>query len=440
MKPSKYNLTIDNAGEYIIYNTLHDRIMLCQPEIIPLLQEHAAAIDRLESIHPTLFAYMKEKQFLVPDDEDETQTLIAGWQAEDTDDSHYSITINPTLNCNLACWYCYEEHRAGSRMTSEVFQAVKRLIHRILTNGKTKTFHLSFFGGEPLLGFRDCVKPLIEYTHALCREAGIELTLGFTTNAVLLTEEVTDFLASTGLPVDLQIPFDGNREVHNSIKKTHSGEGTYDRTLDNLKYAIVLSKNISVRVRCNYTNDTIHSFEGLIEDLMPTYRQYGERLYFAFHQVWQDPEKKETEEIVSELEKKVAESGGKYDSPALAKTRCYADKKHSFVINYNGDVYQCTAREFDEANREGKLLEDGTIQYNERYEKRMDCRFSNPACLACYAFPICNLCSQKRLEHDNTRCIYADPATGITDMIRNRIVNLYRLTHPDKPLHIEQSR
>lgn len=428
MKLSKYNIIIDNDGESVVYNTLNDKLMLCKPELLDLIKEHKSQIDRLEELHPSLYCYMQENHFIVFDDEDETQTLINQMLAEDTDDSYYAITINPTLNCNLSCWYCYEEHLAGSKMSVEVYQAVERLIERIATNGKTKSFHLGFFGGEPLLGFRNCVKPLIEYTHALCKQNDIELNLGFTTNAVLLTEEVVDFLSNTGLSTSLQIPFDGDRDTHNSIKKTHSGEGTYDITLSNLKYAV--SKDLSVIVRCNYTNDSASSFGAVIEDMESVYKQHLSKINFSFHQIWQDEERHETEAIIREHENRIQSIGGTYYCTQVDKSRCYADKKHSFVVNYNGDIYQCTAREFIEENREGRLLNDGKVEYNERYQKRMDMRFSNPECLECYAFPICKVCTQKRLENDGDRCVCNGDGDPKADLVRSRILAIYKLKHP----------
>jgi len=34
---------------------------------------------------------------------------------------------------------------------------------------------------------------------------------------------------------------------------------------------------------------------------------------------------------------------------------------NSVIVNYNGDVYKCTACDFAKTKREGKLNEDGTI-------------------------------------------------------------------------------
>lgn len=54
MKSSKYTTVIRNGGEYIIYNTLYDKLLICNQDIIDLLNKHSD-FDSLKDIHPSLF-------------------------------------------------------------------------------------------------------------------------------------------------------------------------------------------------------------------------------------------------------------------------------------------------------------------------------------------------------------------------------------------------
>lgn len=148
---------------------------------------------------------------------------------------------------------------------------------------------------------------------------------------------------------------------------------------------------------------------------------------FSFQRVWQDPENKEAEQIIDQLIALIDSRNGVCTNRTPSPERCYADKRNSFVINWNGDIYQCTARKFSSDTREGKLLPDGTIEYNARYEQRMNSRFSNPECLACSILPICSLCTQKRMEWEPGVCLYSNPEYEKTQLIRNRVANLRKL-------------
>lgn len=423
MKQSIYTAIIANGNnQHIIYNSLHDKILICSSDTIDLLKKHSD-IASLRDIHPTLFQQLCKDEYFVPDEKNEEEDYIKSVIKDDDTEDNYSVTINPTMNCNLRCWYCYENHLHNTNMSPDILERIKKLFSKLLQSGKTISFHLSFFGGEPLLGFKNCVKPIILYTQSLCKEHNIKLSLGFTSNAVLLSKEIVDFLSSTNLNILFQIPFDGGRDMHNSIKKRSNGDGCYDVTLDNLKYA--LYKGINIIIRCNYTSKSAASFQELINDTQALLLKYRSQITFSFQKVWQDKDDKETETIIDHLEQNINRLGGSYYEPNIDRGRCYADKRHSFVINYNGDIYQCTARDFTKDNKEGYLDKNGVIQYNERYHRRMNSRFSNPECLKCTIFPICKICSTRRIESNNTKCLLSMPETDKSEIIKSRIKAIY---------------
>lgn len=430
MKLSKYTIFVEDEGHSIVYNTAHNALMICTPDTERIIREHIETIDELEKIHPTLYNYMKNKGFIIPDNTNEMQEVIASIRKELDDDEEYSITINPTMNCNLRCWYCYEDHLANSNMSDQVLASVEKLLVNVTDNPRVKSLHLSFFGGEPLLGFRKCVKPLLDFANERCLQQGVDFSISFTSNAVLLTEEICDALSRFGRTVSFQIPFDGSREIHDSIKKTFDGKGTYDKTLANLKYA--LTKGFHITVRCNYTRASAASFRKLVDDIKPLLVSYRSQIRVSFQQVWQDMNHGKDISVIEEMENEIAAIGGAYYCSGADTNYCYADRKNSFVINYNGDVFQCTARNFTNENKDGELRSDGTICYNDRYYRRMDSRFSNPECTECKLYPICGVCTQKRLEHGNERCIGACFKNYKTDLLLQRIKSLYRISQEAK--------
>ena len=88
-----------------------------------------------------------------------------------------------------------------------------------------------------------------------------------------------------------------------------------------------------------------------------------------------------------------------YDMPLVQS--CYADREQQQVVAPDGLVFKCTARDFNEANSDGRLLPDGAVAWRQdRLHRRMGhFRFDRPRCLACDLLPACfGPCSQKVLE------------------------------------------
>ena len=196
------------------------------------------------------------------------------------------LTINPTLDCNFRCWYCYEDHLSGSFMSADVVKAVKRFIDRSVSEPDLRRMVISFFGGEPMLYYGKIIKPLIRHSLDVCRSAGKNVDFYMTTNAWLFTPKVTDELDSMGVRIGLQIPFDGGGQVHDKTKHLKDGSGTYAKVRDNAIYAA--RSGFPVTVRCNYTHDNILSFMQVAEDFRDVASLPGFEV--RFHRIWQEKE------------------------------------------------------------------------------------------------------------------------------------------------------
>lgn len=62
---------------------------------------------------------------MVEDDVVEENKVIDTWKAADKNRDSYNIFINPTLDCNLHCWYCYEKHIKHSLLDEKVMAFIK---------------------------------------------------------------------------------------------------------------------------------------------------------------------------------------------------------------------------------------------------------------------------------------------------------------------------
>lgn len=398
MKQSKYNCILQDNTGMVIYNAATDQLVALTPQLANIFNEGKAAPEKIKAQHAELYDHLLQKGIFVCDDADETEAYIRKREEYERSSGEYTITINPTLACNMSCWYCYESHKNMPAMSADVKQSVLLLIDKLLADNKLKKLNLSFFGGEPLLYFDKVVVDIINHAKMQCKAFDAKLSIHFTTNAYLLTDNVLKQLE--GLDASFQITIDGGKQVHDSVRKTKGGEPTYARIVEHIHQT--LSRGFSVGVRFNYTAKSIPSFIDVVKDFSHLQQEQKQLVNFTFQRVWQDNEgdASQVEQQVEHIERAFEQAGLFVNNvKSYIVPYCYADGVNTAVVNYNGDLFKCTARDFAPKSKEGTLAADGTLRWNERLRKRMSIRHGSDTCLQCRIYPICHGgCSQMKLE------------------------------------------
>lgn len=398
MKQSKYNCILQDNTGMVIYNAATDQLVALTPQLANIFNEGKAAPEKIKAQHAELYDHLLQKGIFVCDDADETEAYIRKREEYERSSGEYTITINPTLACNMSCWYCYESHKNMPAMSADVKQSVLLLIDKLLADNKLKKLNLSFFGGEPLLYFDKVVVDIVNHAKMQCKAFDAKLSIHFTTNAYLLTDSVLKQLE--GLDVSFQITIDGGKQVHDSVRKTKGGEPTYARIVEHIHQT--LSHGFPVGVRFNYTAKSIPSFIDVVKDFSHLQQEQKQLVNFTFQRVWQDNEgdASQVEQQVEHIERAFEQAGlFVNNAKSYIVPYCYADGVNTAVVNYNGDLFKCTARDFAPKSKEGTLAADGTLRWNERLRKRMSIRHGSDTCLQCRIYPICHGgCSQMKLE------------------------------------------
>ena len=406
-KLNKFTNFIVDGDNTILFNLQTETFIVLNHELSEIVNTHKDDVVALKDKHLELFQQMLEKEFIIPSEKDEVASLIAEWKEQDNDPSYFGMIINPTLGCNLRCWYCYEEHEKKPIMDAKVVNSICRLIDEKVIFPQMRNLNVSFFGGEPLLGFKNVVLPILSFAASKCEEQGLNLNSNFTTNGVLLTDTVLTKLEQVGLtsPATFQISLDGNRNYHNHSRIGANHEPTYDIIIKNIIEAA--SRQHTVSVRLNYTAGNAQTFVDVLDDFCKLPIETKQFIVFNFQQIWQD----QTNDIQERIEKLKGLFRNEHfvveSDHVNHRHSCYADKENNVVINSDGNIFKCTARDFIPENREGYLSEEGEIIWNTNFEKRMAIKYSNPACLKCKVLPICNGgCSQNKLENMQSDSCY----------------------------------
>ena len=100
-----------------------------------------------------IFNTLRKSNFIVDDNYNEKERVKWRKVKETFDATMYHLVINPTLDCNLSCWYCYEHKYKESKLNDSVVEGIKRLLCWKTNNEPFSLLKLSFFGGEPFYNY-----------------------------------------------------------------------------------------------------------------------------------------------------------------------------------------------------------------------------------------------------------------------------------------------
>jgi uncharacterized protein len=357
------------------------------------------SFEELTEVHPEFYDFLYEKGFLVDETLDELQRVKDYSHQIDNDETLYELHINPTMNCNFKCWYCYETHIKDSKMSQETITNTVKYVENIFHEKKQlKRFSLGWFGGEPLLYYKKVVLPILSSVHALSLKHGVMFSSAMTTNGLLIDEEVIETAKQYGLNF-FQITLDGNRERHNKVRFISEERGSYDQIVSNI--VSLARAGLDVLIRINCSAETFDGIKEIAADFLHVENETRQFIKFDFHAVWQEDQ--DIADVLFETRLYFRQMGFTVQSGSLnsVKDSCYGDHKNHATINYNGEVFKCTARDFTKANSEGLLDANGSISWNAKLEKRLHIKFQNKPCLECAILPICGGgCTQQALEHE----------------------------------------
>lgn len=98
---------------------------------------------------------------------------------------------------------------------------------------KSKSLHVLFFGGEPLIAF-NLIKRAVAHLQAALIDDPRKLRLSICTNGTILSEAILSFLVANKITV--QFSLDGDPEMHDQNRRFKtSGKGSFDTIVKNLK-------------------------------------------------------------------------------------------------------------------------------------------------------------------------------------------------------------
>ena len=396
MKLSKYAYFVEFGDDVLCCNLLTKAAFVIDRKKYDLLQQYSEQAERLGDVNPHLYSALVKLGVVVHDDADELATIRYMYCKDAFDTNIYRLTLMPTMGCNFSCWYCYETRpHAAQTMSAEVQDSIAHHVERQIEQSGIKMLELDWFGGEPWLCFDTVMYPLGKRLMQLADKHGVAFQHQITTNGYLIRSEHLEKIAELRFR-SFQITLDGNHHFHQQVKKA---EDAYQRTVSNI-VALCGIGGVNIGLRINFSDKNLAGITGIIADFPAVVRK---KISVSFQRIWQlkDLNASYNEQLLP-IKQQFEAAGFRldgYDMPLVQS--CYADREQQQVVAPDGLVFKCTARDFNEANSDGRLLPDGAVAWRQdRLHRRMGhFRFDRPRCLACDLLPACfGPCSQKVLE------------------------------------------
>lgn len=163
-----------------------------------------------------------------------------------------SVCLHVAHDCNLRCGYCFAGtgdfgHDRGL-MGREVAERAVEFI--IAGSGHRRHCELDFFGGEPLLNM-EVVRHTVAYVRRREAETGKIFKLTLTTNAVLLDDDIIDFLGREN--ISLVLSLDGRPEVHDRMRPNADGSGSHAEVVANARKTVAARGGTNYYLRGTFT-------------------------------------------------------------------------------------------------------------------------------------------------------------------------------------------
>lgn len=391
MKLSQYCFLLSNQRGYFLFSTLFFSIIKVDQPVYQILSEckKRNSTVNIASLGRELYSILKDNGFLCNSFKEEYATLQQRCINARTDDKDLHLTIVPTMTCCFSCPYCFERHKRGGIISSDVMVAVLNYIK----NRNPESLHITWFGGEPLLAIKRIGEFSTKLSDFYCGEYSSDIiTTGFPINSSAI-----EILKNAHI-YECQITIDGAKENHNKVKFTKQCPDTFTRIFDNIDILTSHIPEIKCAIRVNVTKENK-------EDIPLLHSMIKKR--FSGRHVWLSPSlvlkngSACPEKLFSSDEFRIITKRWweKYKIPTkwiygLDCTECAIRKPSAIVVLPDGSICRCWEAVGDKEYTIGILANDGCIDYsriNESFIKYLNLcdPFLNKQCRNCPYLPIC---------------------------------------------------
>jgi uncharacterized protein len=414
LRPSRYNFYVAGA----LYNALTGALVNLDGDDADVLGRHLmetrAQLDD-DALDRELVALLRRGGFLVDGTTDELEIVRERyWRARG--ETPAVLTITTTIDCNLGCYYCYEQ-RSTEALAVRDIGAIVELARKQLARSGKRALHVDWYGGEPLLNveFMEAASFALQ---EMCAAEGIRYVSSVISNGTVWPSDVAEFVARHRIR-QVQITFDGLEENHNKRRRYRSKKDQAEKS-SFMQAAELVDKLIAcTRVDVRYNVDPRNR-----DDFLPFIDFAVARGWFkgAYELVFQParvsaytekaaflrPQELTLAEFQALKDAAIRQLGshGRIEETAIPdgypypKTSvCAALANDSVVVGAEGKTYRC-GLQVSEPHRAVGTIHDDSAGPDAGWWERFD-PTTLPTCSRCSFLPVCmSGCAKKHLDCD----------------------------------------
>lgn len=391
--PSKYNIVIQKNDEFVyLFNSFSGALIKIDAKTFAQLQN---GVINQTAFSPQELEILLKQGFIRNSGFNEyNKILYYDFIAKYIESNKLTLVIAPTLKCNLACYYCFEQPNSIIMSEDTVDCIIKYLKLFFESNHEVKKLHITWFGGEPMIAYK-LILQFSKQISQFLKKQGIIFTSSMITNGTLLDEQNIIELSRIAHVGRFQITIDGSEK--NYCTRKNATLKQFNNVLNAIIIIIRYAK-VSIRLNCDKDNYSdlkricieiinrckalsptyLHNLSFYLAKLID-YQCSGDGSYLS--QELFDAYKLDFNGCISSLL-------GKHNKlPSYNKTFCGMLKRNNVVIGPAGELYKCEHY----IGNKNKII--GNIRNGLMYNNEMLDFVNNKnllsKCQTCNIFPIC---------------------------------------------------
>jgi len=428
---SRYNFYVQYQGNVALYNTLTGAFVKLVGEdgesLAISLCGRKSKFD-LESFESYILGLLVKGGFLVSSPEEETETIRSRF-ARAREETPVVLTLTTTMDCNLGCYYCYEQ-RSQKKLTTNHVADIIDLAKASLERQNKRSLHVDWYGGEPMLN-QTFLEDASSSLQKLCNELKVSYHASIISNGTCWPKDVERFIKQNRIR-QVQISLDGLRNNHNKRRRYRkefvdlAKQSSFDECIELIDKLLDYTR---VDVRFNFDKQNSVDWSGLLE--MAQKRNWFKKPYkaviqparisaYSEHSSFMRNAELSFEEfqfIRTAIKKHLPENVTVEESeipdgfPYPRFSVCAALAKDSVVVGAEGALYRCGLQVGENNRIVGELgasqsfiplpqLSQTPINNDSKWWDNFDVT-ELPKCSKCSYMPICwGGCPKKHLEGD----------------------------------------